>query len=121
MKEGYVILTPLPQTDGRVKNRPALLLREFPPYGDFLVCGLSTQLRQFIPNLDDLISRADADFSASGLIEGSVIRLGFLAILPRNKIVGVIGAVSSERHARLLERLASYLTESIEKPIAGRS
>ena len=30
MKEGDVILTPIPQADGNVKNRPAILLREIP-------------------------------------------------------------------------------------------
>ncbi len=42
MKEGDVILTPIPQADGVVKNRPAVVLREMPPYKDFLVCGVST-------------------------------------------------------------------------------
>ena len=39
MKEGDVVLTPVPQADGAVKNRPAIVLRELPPYKDFLVCG----------------------------------------------------------------------------------
>ena len=43
MKEGDVILTPMPQADGKVKNRPALYLREMPPFRDALVCGISTQ------------------------------------------------------------------------------
>ena len=33
MKEGDVILTPVPQADGLVKNRPAIILREMPPSG----------------------------------------------------------------------------------------
>jgi mRNA interferase MazF len=36
MNEGDVVLTPLPQANGRVKNRPAVALRELPPYGDLL-------------------------------------------------------------------------------------
>ena len=44
MKEGDVVLTPIPQADGMIKNRPAIILREMPPYKDFLVCGVSTQL-----------------------------------------------------------------------------
>ncbi len=31
MKEGDVVLTPLPQADGQVKNRPTIILREMPP------------------------------------------------------------------------------------------
>jgi hypothetical protein len=32
MKEGDVILTPILQADDTAKNRPALILRELPPY-----------------------------------------------------------------------------------------
>jgi len=32
MKEGNVVLTPIPQADGLIKNRPAIILREMPPY-----------------------------------------------------------------------------------------
>ena len=46
MKPGDVVLTPIRQTDGVTKNRPALLLREMPAYRDLLVCGISTQLHQ---------------------------------------------------------------------------
>nr|VFJ73854.1 MAG: mRNA interferase MazF [Candidatus Kentron sp. FW] len=109
MIEGDIILTPLPQADGRVKNRPALILREFPPYGDFLVCGISTQVRQAVAGFDDVIRHSDADFPGTGLVAESLIRLGFLAILPRSNILGSIGAVAPERYAMLLHRLARYL------------
>ena len=32
MKEGDVVIVPLPQADGSVKNRPAIILREMPPF-----------------------------------------------------------------------------------------
>ena len=38
MKEADVIIVPLPQSDGMVKNRPAVILREMPPFQDPLVC-----------------------------------------------------------------------------------
>jgi mRNA interferase MazF len=44
MNEGDIALTALPQSDGSVKPRPAVLLRRMPPFGDWLVCGVSTQL-----------------------------------------------------------------------------
>jgi mRNA interferase MazF len=37
MHEGDVGLTPLPQADGRIKPRPAILLRRMPPLGDWLI------------------------------------------------------------------------------------
>ncbi|MDE3090815.1 MAG: hypothetical protein KGJ80_15675, partial [Chloroflexota bacterium] len=61
------------------------------------------------PDFDESITDEDDDFQASGLIADSVIRLGFLAVLPRKNIVGSIGAISSEQHRRLLERLSAYL------------
>src|SRR5438874_1313329 len=64
MKEGDVVLTPLPQADGQVKNRPAIILRAMPPYGDFLVCGISTQLHHEVAGFDDLVRPSDADFAA---------------------------------------------------------
>ena len=82
MKEGDVVLTLLPQADGQIKNRPAIILREMPAYGDFLVCGVSTQLHQEVAGFDDPIRPDDADFATSGLKVSSVFRLGFLAVLP---------------------------------------
>lgn len=109
MKEADIVLTPIPQADGKIKNRPVILLRELPPDRDFLVCGVSTQLHQQVQGFDDIISPSDPDFSATGLRSQSLIRLGFLAVLPRNQIIGSIGAISSERHQRLLKTLSDYL------------
>lgn len=110
MKEGDVVLTPLPQADGEVKNRPAIVLREMPPYQDLLVCGVSTQVHHYVKDFDELISPDDADFAESGLLSESLIRLGFLAVLPRNSIVGTIGKIAPERHTRLLKGLSKHLT-----------
>ena len=109
MKEGDVILTPIPQADGSVKNRPAVVLREMPRYHDLLVCGVSTQIHQRVEGFDEIVSPSDPDFSISGLLSESLIRLGFLAVLPRKSIAGSIGAISSELHKRLLKRLSDYL------------
>lgn len=111
MKEGDVIIVPIPQADGVVKNRPAIILREMPPIRDVLVCGVSTQLRQAAKDFDEVISPNDADFVSSGLKEESLIRLGFMVVVPRNKIAGSIGSISSERHKRLLRRLSEHLTQ----------
>ncbi len=111
MKEGDVIVVPMPQADGTVKNRPAIILREMPSFRDVLVCGVSTQLRQVAKDFDEVVSPGDADFVSSGLIEESLIRLGFLVVIPRHKIIGSIGSVSFERHKRLLHRLSMYLVQ----------
>jgi|ERR1051325_11921523 len=111
MKEGDVILAPIPQADGTIKNRPAIVLREMPRYHDLLVCGISTQLHQRAAGFDELLSPGDTDFATSGLLAESLIRLSFLAVLPRKNIAGSIGAISSKRHKRLLNTLSDYLIQ----------
>jgi len=115
VKEGDVVLTPLPQVDGIAKNRPALVLRELPPFGDYLVCGISAQVHQAVQGFDEVVSRGDSDFGTSGLVAASVIRLGFLAVLPRKEILGSIGAIARERHYRLLVNLSKYLVAACHK------
>ena len=116
MKEGDIVLTPIPQADSRVKNRPAIILREMPSYGDLLVCGVSTQLHHYLQGFDEMISPTDADFASSGLVAASLIRLSFLAILPRKNIAGVIGSIAPERHRRLWEALSNYLVRHVGGP-----
>jgi len=113
MTEGKVVLTRLTQADGQIKTRPALVLRVMPRFGDLLVCGFSTQLNQQIAGFDEIISPSNPDFVLTGLTTTSLIRLGYLALRPQNKVSGTIGAVSPERHARLLRRLSQYLIERL--------
>jgi len=109
MREGAVVLLPLTQADGQTKPRPAVVLRELPCFGDWLVCGLSTQLHEYIAGFDELVGAGDGDFVGSGLVQPSVIRLGFLQAAPLRRIMGRIGSISAERHRRLLANLAHHL------------
>lgn len=111
MQEGDVVIVAMPQANGVIKDRPAVILREMPPFRDMLVCGVSTQLRHALKDFDEVISPADSDFVGSGLRAESLIRLGFLIVIPRREIVGSIGSISSERHNRLLQRLSDYLIQ----------
>jgi mRNA interferase MazF len=100
----------LRQADGTVKDRPVVLLRRMPPFQDFLVCGVSTQIRHEVPHFDEFISPDDTeDFLSSGLKAASIIRLGFLAVLPQSEFKGRIGTISKTRHDRLLTNLANFL------------
>ena len=80
-----------------------------PPFGDWLVCGVSTQLHQEVSGFDEVVAPPDSDYRQSGLKAASLIRLGFLAVLPAENFVGILGSISHERHARLLKRLAVFL------------
>ena len=109
MKDGDVLLTALPQSDGSVKDRPVLLLCRTPPFDDFLVCGISAQLQQAAPELDEQITPAEPDYRTSGLKLPSLIRLGFLAVFPPSRFKGRIGSISATRRKRLLKRLSDFL------------
>jgi mRNA interferase MazF len=109
MKEGDVLLASLLQADGRLKHRPVVALRRMPPFGDWLVCGVSTQLQQEAAGFDVIIQPGETDFGASGLKAASVIRLGFLAVIPETNLLGAIGSISKERHRALLRRLSTHL------------
>lgn len=113
MKESDVILASIPQADGQVKHRPAVILREMSAYGDMLVCGVSTQMHHHIEGFGEIVSSGDPDFASSGLVSASLIRLNFLSVLPRKNIAGVIGSISPERHHRLLTALSRYLTKNL--------
>jgi mRNA interferase MazF len=109
MKEGDILLISLPQADGTAKDRPVLFLCRVPPFDDFLVCGITTQLQQTAPELYEQITPAEPDYRTSGLKAVSLIRLGFLAVLPRSKFKGRIGSISRDRRLRLLTRLSGFL------------
>jgi mRNA interferase MazF len=113
MKEGDVALAALPQANGQIKPRPVILLRSMPPFADWLVCGISTQLHQVVKDMDEIIEPADGDFTGSGLKAASVIRLGFLIVLPTNQFRGIIGRISPQRHERLLQNLCRHLGSAV--------
>jgi mRNA interferase MazF len=109
VNEGAVVLVVLPQADGDRKTRPAVVLRAMPPFGAWLVCGISTQLHHAVGDFDEVIGPEDADYRISGLKAVSLIRLGFLAVLSGAEILGEIGSLSPDRHQRLLGRLSRHL------------
>ena len=113
--QAEIVLVALPQADGQVKPRPALVLREMPPFKDVLLAGISSQLRQEVLGFDEILRVDEADFRSSGLRVASVIRLGFLTVLPRDKVLGTLGYLTAERHRALLLRLSAYLLAEPEE------
>ena len=99
----------LPQANGQLKLRPALVLRVMPPFDDLLVCGISSQLRQAVAGFDEIISPEAADFAASGLRVQSVVRVGFLAVVPQTQVAGTMGAVGAARFREIRQRLSDFL------------
>ena len=110
MKESDIVLIDFPQSDGGSKLRPALILKCLPKYNDFLVCGISTQINQYIKDLDEILSENDIDFKTTGLCKTSLIRIFFLAVVSSQKISGSIGEIPAILHKEILQRLAKFLS-----------
>ena len=112
MKAGEIVLLRLPQANLLSgKLRPVLVLSNLPgPFGDYLVCGISSQLHQEMPDWDERLTAADDDFTTSGLKVPSVIRLNWLAAVNPSASAGTLGSIASERLARLRQRLAAHLS-----------
>ena len=109
MKDGDICIHKVAQPDGTFKIRPVLLLKQMRPYGDWIVCAISTQLRQEVKGFDFIIDEMNRDFAISGLKSSSLIRLGFINTVDKKAIPGVIGEVSSIILKMLQQRLASEL------------
>jgi len=111
---GQIVLLRFPQTDlTQGKPRPALLVGKLSgQYNDWLICMISTQLRHYIQDFDELIQPTDADYPASGLKEPSVIRVGRLAVVEGDILLGAIGEVDSSRIQRVKTHLADWITRS---------
>ena len=110
MREASIVLVALPQANGQVKPRPALVLRAMPPFGDLLVAGISSQLQQLVVGFDELLVPAVPAFGATGLRVPSIVRLGFLTVVGPTKILGELGSIMPELHQQLLVRLSDCLT-----------
>ena len=109
MKPGNIVLAALPQSDGKLKQRPALLLKFIPPYNDLLVCGISSKLHQEVIGFDQTLKPNDSDFASSKLVQSSVIRLGYLVVLPKAIVSGSIGHISDKRLQHLKQSLVDFL------------
>mgnify|MGYP001301363720 CR=1 FL=1 len=112
MRPGEIVLLRLPQANlASGKLSPVLVLSDLPGrFGDYLVCGISSQLHQEMANWDERLTATDDDFAASGLKVPSVIRLNWLAAVNPSASAGTLGSIASERLTRLRRRLATYLS-----------
>lgn len=109
LKSGDVALGVLPQVDGERKERPVVLLSNLPGHGDWLACGVSSRLWNFVEDFDEVIPADDPEFSDTGLKTAAVIRLGFLGVVPSSGIMGTLGQLWLDRTKRLIGRLCDHL------------
>ncbi|MEO0273392.1 MAG: type II toxin-antitoxin system PemK/MazF family toxin [candidate division WOR-3 bacterium] len=113
-KAGQVVLFRFPQADlEEGKLRPALLVAKLPgEYDDWLICMISSQTHHYVVGFDEMVRETDEDFAQSGLKVASVIRVGRLAVVSGDILLGAIGEISPERLSRVKQRLASWLSSS---------
>jgi len=109
--EGQVILFRFPQTDQtEAKLRPALVLNQLPgPHNDWLICMISSQLHQAIPDFDEVLTSRDSDFEESGLKSASVIRISRLAVVDSYILLGKLGQIDKQRLTRIKRKIASWI------------
>lgn len=114
---GQIVVFRFPQTDlAEGKLRPALLIRQLPGnYDDWLICMISSQTRQYMIGFDELIKETDPDFDASGLKVTSVIRVGRLAVVSGDILLGALGQISQERLEQVKQNLLNWLIDKQSK------
>ena len=110
---GQIVIFRFPQTDlEEGKLRPALLLGKLPgEYDAWLICMISSQTHQYIAGFDEMVQESEDDFGESGLKVPSVIRVGRLAVVSGEILLGAIGQVSNERLGRVKKHLSDWLSE----------
>lgn len=109
--EGQIVLFKFPQTDQtKGKLRPALVLRRLPgPYNDWLICMVSSHLDQKVPDFDEIITPDDSDYKESGLKVPSLIRIGRLAVVDGDILLGKLGQVDAPRLLRIKQKLSRWI------------
>ena len=109
--EGQIVLFKFPQTDQtKGKLRPALVLRRLPgPYNNWLICMVSSHLDQKVPDFDEIITPDDSDYKESGLKVPSLIRIGRLAVVDGDILLGKLGQVDAPRLLRIKQKLSRWI------------
>lgn len=111
ISEGQIVLFKFPQTDQKEgKLRPALVLRKLPgKFDDWLICMISSQIHQKLPDLDEVVTPDDGDFVKSGLKIPSVIRASRLAVVDVEILLGQLGQIDHDRLIRIKGNIANWI------------
>ena len=109
MKPGDVVTLAVRQADGQRKLRPAVLVKRVPPFDDWMVAPLSTQLRHVVQGVDMLIPSSHADYGSMGLRSESIIRVTQLQLVEGREIGGTIGLMRPQTFRQLLKQFSDWL------------
>ena len=97
------------QPDGSKKSRPILLLKQVRPFNDWIVCAISSQLQQEVKGFDYVILDTSSEYTATGLKQSSVIRLGMISTVSKSAIPGIIGNIPLSILQTLKKRLGAHI------------
>jgi mRNA interferase MazF len=78
-------------------------------HNDWLICMISSNLDQKIPDFDEIISPNDLDFRESGLKVPSLIRIGRLAVVDGDILIGKLGQIDTQRLLRIKQKLSRWI------------
>ncbi len=111
---GQIALARFPQADLEIgKTRPVLLITSAPGnYNDWLVCMLSSQLHQAVPEFDEILTPSQNDYRLSGLNKPSVLRISRLAVINATQLLGKVGQIDAERLRRVREKISAWISPS---------
>ncbi|MBX2972889.1 MAG: type II toxin-antitoxin system PemK/MazF family toxin [Flavobacteriales bacterium] len=110
MEAGSVIRWAFIQADGRLKLRPAVLIKAVPPFNDWVICAISSQVQRFQPQLDVLLDKTHPDFRNVGLDFPSIVRTAYLTTIPAQQVEGRIGSLSDATMAAIRSNLGRWLS-----------
>ncbi len=111
MKAGDICRVGFPQPDGNIKGRPVVLIKEVPPFKDWMVALVTGKTRNMDSTLDYLLRDSDSGFSGTGLTKTSLIRMGVISTINTGLIQGKLG----ELPYGVLPKLKSNLSQFILK------
>jgi len=109
MEAGQIVRASLLQADRALKPRPVVLIKQFPPHGDWMVCGITKSIHSAVPDFDVVLDPLHPDFASSRLEYPGVIRIGFINAISRKEIEGAIGRISPATLALIIARLVRHL------------
>ena len=111
ISEGQLVLFRFPQTDQTSgKLRPALVLRRLPgQHNDWLICMISSNLDQEVPEFDEVMTPDDSDFKESGLKVPSLIRIVRIAVVDGGILLGRLGQIDTQRLIRIRHKLSRWI------------
>jgi len=111
ISEGQIVLFKFSQTDQKEgKLCLSLVLRKLPgKFNNWLICMISSQLHQLLPELDEVIIPKDSDFLQSGLKLPSIIRTSRLSVVDGEILLGKLGQIDRARLFRVRQKLAEWI------------